>query len=444
MALAQPARRRHPGLMLSPFNARSAHAPSWYAATANPAPSRPALVGAVRADVCIIGAGYTGLIAGLELAQAGYRVLILEARRVGWGASGRNGGQIVTGFNQSIATIRRMVGAEDAARLWQMSQDAKAMLAGLVDEWSIDCGLSWGYLLAAIKPRHERALAEHLEELHGLGYADAHMVDTAGMRAMVACQAYRSGLYDAGSGQLHPLNYALGLARAAEAAGAVIYEETEALGIETGSTPSVRTAHASVKADFLILAGNAYLGGLAPAIQSRVMPAGTYIIGTAPLGKERAEALIPAKVAVADLHFVLNYYRLSPDHRLLFGGGVSYTGFDGPALRRTMQRAMLRYFPQLADVGIDYCWGGHVAITMNRLPHLGRISPCVYFAQGYSGQGVALTAIAARALALAIKGQAEKLDVFARLPHRPFPGPQALRMPALAMAMLWYRLRDAL
>jgi gamma-glutamylputrescine oxidase len=214
--------------------------------------------------------------------------------------------------------------------------------------------------------------------------------------------------------------------------------------IETGEQPFATTATGKVSARYLVLAGNAYLGGLAGAARSRIMPAGTYMIGTAPMDPARAEALIPSGIAVADINFALNYYRRSPDHRFLFGGGVSYSGFDAPGLKQSLRRTMLRYFPQLVDLGIDYLWGGHVAITMNRLPHLGRLSPTTYFAQGYSGHGVALTAVAGRVIAEAIGTQAERFDIFARIPHQPFPGGQALRMPALVLAMTWYRLRDLL
>lgn len=420
------------------------HAPSWYADTAHPAPARPMLVGDVTADVCIVGAGYTGLVTAIELAQRGLSVVVLEAEKVGWGASGRNGGQIVTGFNKSITEIEGWMGKEDARHLWDLSEEAKTMLAGLVERHQIECDLKWGYLLAALKPRHMTALAEHQAELDGLSYGKSRMVTRDEVRAMVATDAYTGGLYDEGSGQLHPLNYALGLARAAEGLGIRIHEGSRVVRVETGDKPFATTATGKVSARFLVLAGNAYLGGLAPPIRSRVMPAGTYMIATAPMEPERAAALIPSGIAVADINFALNYYRRSPDHRFLFGGGVSYSGFDAPGLKTSLRRTMLRYFPQLADVPVEYLWGGHVAITMNRLPHLGRISPTTYFAQGYSGHGVALTAIAGRVIAEAIGHQAERFDIFARIPHHPFPGGQTFRMPALVLAMMWYRLRDLL
>jgi gamma-glutamylputrescine oxidase len=418
--------------------------PSWYADTANPASARPMLVGDVSADVCVVGAGYTGLVTAIELAERGLSVVVLEAATVGWGASGRNGGQIVTGFNKSIAEIEELVGKAEARQLWELSEEAKQMLADLVDRHAIACDLKWGYLLAALKPRHVNVLTEHQSELEGLSYGKSRLVTRDEVRNMVATDAYLGGLYDAGSGQLHPLNYAIGLAHAAESLGVRIYEASKVVRVETGEQPFATTATGKVTARYLVLAGNAYLGALGGQAYSRIMPAGTYIIGTAPMEAERAAALIPDDIAIADINFALNYYRRSPDNRLLFGGGVSYSGFDAPGLKQSLRRTMLRYFPQLADLSIDYLWGGHVAITMNRLPHLGRLSSTTYFAQGYSGHGVALTAIAGRVIAEAITAQAGRFDLFARIPHHPFPGGQTFRTPALVLAMLWYRLRDLL
>ncbi len=418
------------------------HAPSWYAATAHPAPARPPLVGDITTDVCIVGGGYTGLVTAIELAGKGMSVTILEAESVGWGASGRNGGQLITGFNKGIADIEGWVGKQDARHLWDMSEEAKTMLCDMVERHGIDCDLKWGYLLAALKPRHMTGLAEHQAEMEGLGYDRMRMVGRDEIRSMVATDAYLGGLFDAGSGHLHPLNYALGLAVAAEKLGVSIHEGSRVVRVDTGSAPKAFTATGSVSAKFLVLAGNAYLGDVCPPIRSRVMPAGTYIIGTECMEVERAQALIPSDIAVADVNFVLNYYRRSKDNRFLFGGGVSYSGFDRPDLKQSLRRTMLKYFPQLADLDIDYCWGGYVAITMNRMPHLGRVSPTTYFAQGYSGHGLALTAIAGRVMAEAIAGQAGRFDLFARVPHRAFPGPPGLKMPALVLGMLWYRLQD--
>ncbi|HYC03787.1 MAG TPA: FAD-binding oxidoreductase [Azospirillaceae bacterium] len=422
------------------------HVRSWYADTANPSRERPPLKGTVSCDVCVVGAGYTGLITALRLAERGMKVVVLEAERVGWGASGRNGGQIVTGFNKPMSTIAGWIGAADARRLWDMSEEAKTILAGLVARFDIKCDLRWGYLIAALKGGQLHELAEYAEECRDhFDYGSMRVTDRAETRDLVATDSYVGGLFDAGSGQLHPLNYALGLADAAESLGATIHEGSRVVRLDTGEKPWVETADGGrVESRFLVLAGNAYIGRLVPDLGDRIMPVATYIIGTEPLGEERATALIPSGIAVADANFVLNYYRRSPDHRLLFGGGVSYSGLDRPDLKRLLRGSMLKVFPQLRDARIDYCWGGHVAITMNRTPHLGRLGKTAYFAHGYSGQGVAHTAICGTLLAEAIAGQAERFDLFARIPHARFPGGRLLRTPALVLAMTWYRMRDLL
>ncbi len=422
---------------------------SWYAATANPHPRYPELDGSEDCDIVVVGGGYTGLSAALELAGHGFRVVLLEAHRVGWGASGRNGGHIATGFNQSPSSIAALVGEGDARRLWAMGEEAKALLRDRVARHGIDCDLRWGYFTAALKPRHLRELAETVDEYRDrYGYASVRLVEGGDTAAVVDCPAYVGGMLDDGAGQLHPLNYALGLAAAAADAGVVIHEMSPVDRLEVGDRPVAVTARGQVRALYAVIAGNAYVRPLAAGawrtMRSRIMPVGTYMIATEPMGPQRAASLIPGGVAVADANFVINYYRLSHDHRMLFGGGVNYSGVDrgnhGPLLRRTM----LRYFPGLADLAVDFAWGGNVAITRNRLPQFGRIAGNVFFAQGFSGHGVALTGLAGALMAEAITTTAERFDVFARLPHRPFPGGRALRTPSLVLAMLWYRLRDRL
>lgn len=423
----------------------SGHVRSWYADTANPHPRHTALDGDLRCDVCVVGGGYTGLTAALELAEHGFDVVLLEARRVGWGASGRNGGQIITGYNKSMAAIESMVGKEDARRLWDLGEEAKAMLAARVERHRIACDLTWGYAYAAVKPRHLRDVDDMVEEMRGrYGYDGVRRLDRAEMEELVASRSYIGGLHDSGSGHLHPLNYALGLADACRAAGVRIFEETPVTRIDTGPEPRAETAAGTVRAKFLVLGGNAYLGRVAPALETTIMPVATYVVATEPLGEERAASLLPTNIAVSDMNFVLNYFRRSSDHRLLFGGGVSYSGLDQPGLKAVLRAKMLAVFPQLRGVAVEQCWGGNVAITMNRLPQLGRLSPTVYFAHGYSGHGVALTGIAGRTIAEAIRGTAERFDVFARIPHHAFPGGRRLRTPALVLAMLWFRMRDLL
>lgn len=431
---------------MSDIGDTTAHPPSWYAATAPARPPAPPLEGTARYDVCVVGGGYTGLSAALDLAARGYKVVVLEGRRVGWGASGRNGGQVIGGYNLSPGTLRQRFGEPAARALWDLGVEAKTQLSERIDRHAIDCDLAWGYLTAATRPRHMTDLADQAREGREWGDHGLRMVDRAGLAEIVDCPRYLGGLVDSGSGQLHPLKYALGLARAAEAAGVVIHEGSPVMAIDSGPRPAARTDRGRVDADFLILAGNAYLGadapGLAPELQRRIMPVLTYMLATEPLGAERARRLIPSGYAVADANFVLNYYRRTPDHRLLFGGGVSYSGRQMPGERDALARTMRHYFPGLSDVGVAYFWGGAVAITRNRLPHVGRLSPTTYFAHGYSGHGVALTGLCGRLLAEAIAAQSRRLDVMAAIPHAPFPGPRSCRAPLLALAMTWFRLRD--
>lgn len=421
------------------------HTRSWYALTANPHPSHPALEGETACDVCVVGGGYTGLMTALELAERGYDVVLLEAERVGWGASGRNGGQLITGYNKPMSAIESWVGAEDARRLWDLNVEATDLLRRRVEAHDIACDLTWGFLYAAVKPRHLDDIAAIEADLgERYDYRLLTRLDRAGVNTVVRSDAYLGGLFDAGSGHLHPLNYALGLADAAVAAGVRLFEGSRALAVDTGPAPRVTTAGGSVRARWLVLGCNAYIDGLAPRLEGWIMPVATYMMTTEPLGRAAAATLLPTGAAVSDLNFVLNYFRRSPDHRLLFGGGVSYSGFDQPGLQQALRRKMLRVFPELDKARIDHLWGGHVAITMNRMPQVGRLSPTSFFAHGYSGHGVALAGMAGRTIAEAVAGTAERFDVFARIPHRPFPGGRWLRTPALVLAMLWFRLRDLL
>jgi len=417
---------------------------SYFAATANDHPDYPELAGEESADVCVVGAGYTGLSTAICLAEKGYRVAVLEARCVGWGASGRNGGQICTGFSSGMGVVQKALGKADGRKLFAITEEGKAIIRERVARHRIDCDLHWGYFHAALKQRHLDELAESREMLaRDFGYDDSRLVSGGDeVAAYVNSKVYVGGLYEGGAGHLHPLNYCLGLARIAAAAGVKIFEGSPVERLERGANPRAVCAAGSVQAKTLVLCGNAYLGSLVPEIQSTVMPVGTYIGATEVLGENRARALIPENIAVADCNFVLNYYKRSADHRLLFGGRVSYSTIMPPNLPRALRRKMLEVFPDLGDVRFDYTWGGFVAITMNRTPHFGRLGDNIYFAQGYSGQGVAMSGVAGRVLAEVIAGQAERFDLLARLPHVTFPGGRLLRTPTLALAMLWYRVRD--
>ena len=421
---------------------------SYYKATANPSPERPALKGAVSADVCVVGGGFTGVSTALNLAEKGYSVVLLEAERIGWGASGRNGGHVGTGLASGQEKIEKWVGKADSRKLWDCCEEAKQIIRDRVEKHAIACDLKWGYLHAAPKPRHLEDLREEQAHWAEYGYEKGvRLVEGEELRQHCNSGHYAGGLLDDGAGQIHPLNYCLGLAEAAEAAGAKLHDDSRVTSIEEGPKVRVKTEEGEVTADFLVLACNAYIGGLVPKIRRKVMPVGTYIGATAPLSEEEAKSLIPGDIAVADSYFVLNYFQLSADRRLLFGGGVSYSTMMVPAaLNAELQSKMTRIFPQMAGRPFDYLWGGFVGITVERTPHLGRLGghDNIFFAQGFSGQGVALTGVVGKILAEAVAGQAERLDLFAKLPHQTFPGGRLLRTPSLVLAMTWFRLKDML
>ena len=422
----------------------SAHVDSWYARSAAPAPEHPRLQGRQTADVVILGAGLTGLSAALELAQAGLDVVVVEARRVGWGASGRNGGQVIFGYGCDQWKIAAMVGMETSRRLFDWSLEGVAMVRERIARHGIDAHWRDGHAHVAIKPRHVDELKAWQRDLSENYAYDLPWWDRDQLQAQLPSPRYIGALYDPRSGHVHPLNYTLGLARAAVAAGVRLFEQSPVLSLERGARPRLRTADGEVEADFCVLAGNALVHGIAPELDDKIMPVGTYVGATAPLGEERARSLIRNHMAVADINWALDYFRLSADHRLLFGGRASYSTLPPPNLPGTMARRMARVFPQLKGVGFDSVWGGLIDISFNRAPHWGRLGSNVYFAQGFSGHGVAATGLAGRILAEAIRGQAGRLDAFAAIPHRNFPGGRALRTPMLVAAMAWFKLRDAL
>ncbi|WP_455384403.1 NAD(P)/FAD-dependent oxidoreductase [Acidihalobacter prosperus] len=421
------------------------HVDSYYAATRNRHAEYPRLEGEQTVDVCVVGAGITGCSAALHLAERGYSVAVLEGQRVGWGASGRSGGQKLHGFGCDMGVLRRQVGAEDARRLWDMSLEAVDLLDGLVERHSIECDSAQGYLHAAIKPRQRRDLAEWVEDMareydfHGL-----ELLEGDALHAMIGSDRYVAGVSDPRCGHIHPLNYTLGLAAAAERAGARFFEDSRVTRIERGEPAVVHTAAGQVRARHVVLCTNAHLDGLEPKMWHRIMPVGTYIIATEPLGEARAAQLLPGNAAVADSNFVLDYFRRSADHRMLFGGRVSYSTLEPVSIGQSMRARMLKVFPQLSDVRVDYAWGGYVAITQSRAPNFGRLADNIFYAQGFSGHGIALTGLAGKLMAEAVAGTAERFDVFARIPHMPFPGGRWFRTPALVLAMTWFRLRDML
>ncbi|MCF2904443.1 FAD-binding oxidoreductase [Octadecabacter sp. CECT 8868] len=417
---------------------------SWYAATADIPAQRPALKGQHTADVCIVGAGFTGLIAALDLAEAGMKVIVLDAHRAGWGASGRNGGQVGSGFNKDQRWLSARLGKGPAKALWDMTEEAKDLLKAKVEKHAPEARFRSGVAHGAYDAVEARELRDEAEFLRRTyNYDDVEGLTRDPFQAIVKSPHYQGGLIDRGAGHIHPLRYALGLAKAAEHAGAEIYERSEVHHIEDGATVTVATGQGRVQAPFVILAGNGYLPNLKRKVAARTMPINSFIAATEPLG-DRAKDVLTQDIAVADSKFVVNYFRLSEDNRLLFGGRENYgVGFPQniePALRKRMEHM----FPQLEGIGIDYTWGGTLGITPSRLPLVTRVAPNIVSAGGFSGHGVAHSGFAGRLMAEAVRGQAERFDVFSSLPTPAFPGGTMLRAPLLAAAMSWYSLRDRL
>lgn len=415
---------------------------SWYRASIGTLPQRETLQGDMQADVCIVGAGFTGLSAALELAEAGLRVVVLEAEQVGWGCSGRNGGQINPGLACDHSRMVAELGAEDARKVWQLTLDGVELLRNRVAQHQIACDLKAGILLVANKSRHVPELQAWQQELESLGYDQLAFHDRAALQQLLQAD-YQAGVMDWGGGDLHPLKYAHGLALAAEAAGAQILERSAVLDYsDQGSGVLVRTAAGTVRAQHLLLAGNAYLGKLLPWYRKGFMPIGSYIGATRPLG-ELATQLIPSRAAVCDMNTLIDYYRLSADGRLLFGGRASARDAQPDALRATMRQRMTQVFPALAKEDFEYLWGGQVAMTLSKAPVFGRLGKRTLYAQGYSGQGVALAGMAGKLMAQTVLGDAAGFDLLARTRHWPVPPGAPLQTAIRALALLWYRLQDS-
>ena len=430
---------------MSVFTFTSEYPRSYYAVSANAHPQHPELEGEVQADVCVVGGGFSGVSAALHLAERDYDVVLLEAARLGWGASGRNGGQISTGLRKDITKIESELGRERARALWDMAEEAKAIIADRIERHGIQCDYKRGNLVAVTRERFLPDLAAEAEHLaRYYDYDGYRMLDRAKIREAVASEQYCGGLMDSGGGHLHPLNFVLGMADAALAAGVRIYETSPVESVRWGASPQVETNSGHVRCRYVLFCCNAYLGGIESRISAKMMPIGNHVCATEPLGVERARALIHDDCCVSATKFVVDYYRLSADHRMLFGGGETYSYNDPADIKSFVRHYMLKVFPQLADVRIDYAWSGQVAVTMSRLPHFGRLGANGFFVQGFSGQGVALTQLAGRLLAEAVAGGAERFDVFASLEHRSFPGGELLRRPLLVAGMLYYALRDRL
>ncbi|MBA4727301.1 MAG: FAD-binding oxidoreductase [Pseudomonas sp.] len=417
---------------------------SYYAATANMTKERPALQEAKQTDVCVIGAGYTGLSTALFLLEKGFSVTVLEAAKVGFGASGRNGGQIVNSYSRDLDSIERSVDSSAAKLIGQMAFEGGRIIRERVARYNIQCDLKDGGVFAALSQKQMHHLEAQKALWERYGYHQLELLDEQDIKRVVASDRYIGGMLDKQGGHIHPLNLALGEATAVESLGGVVYENSPAVRIERGEQPLIHTPTGNVRAKFVVVAGNAYLGDLIPELAAKSMPCGTQVIATEPLDDELARSLLPQDYCVEDCNYLLDYYRLSADKRLIYGGGVVYGARDPADIESIIHPKMLKTFPQLAKVRIDYAWTGNFLLTLSRLPQVGRLGNNIYYSQGCSGHGVTYTHVAGKVIAEALSGQAERFDAFASLPHYPFPGGQRFQAPLSALGALYYSLRDRL
>lgn len=418
---------------------------SWYALSTNRLLlTLGALKGEVNSDVCVVGAGFTGLSAALELAQQGFSVTLLEATTIGGGASGKNGGQLHRGLAQSPQWLTDRYGADNARMIGNMSLKGTALILERINKYDIKCDLTFGLLVTALTERHQQELRDEAGQWRRIGHDDLTYFDKDETQAHINCDKYIGALYDPKGGHFHPLNYALGLAAAGQKLGVKIYDETPVLSVkmEEGKN-TVLTAQGKVAAKFVVIAGDINLPEMKAPLR-RSITAQAHMIATEPLGEERARKMIPSNAAIADANFITNYFRFSADWRLLFGGNCNYNGRDNGNEANVLRARMLGIFPKLNTTRIDHCWHGPLDLTANRLPDIGRLSPTVYYAHGFGGHGVVATNLAGKVLAEAITGTATRFDVFQKIHHIPFAGGDLLKRPLFQLGMWWYQLRDML
>jgi len=418
---------------------------SYYVATAVGITEHPTLQGAERADVCVIGGGFTGLSAAINLAEQGLDVVLLEAERIGFGASGRNGGLIGSGQRKDALEMEAQFGYERSKQFWGLAEAAKAEIRMRVAKHDIECDLQYGQLEGVHKKSYVGHAARYAEALENrYDYPHARALNREETRAIVDTDGFFEGLLDTQAMSMHPLNYALGLARAACEAGVRIFENSRVTDYTRTDPAKVSTEGGHVDASFIVLGCNGYLGKLEPRVAGKIMPINNFMIATEPLGEESARKLIADRNCVHDTRFVVDYFRTSQDNRLLFGGGENYRSGFPKDIAAFVRPYMLKLFPQLDYARIDYAWGGTLSVTVKRMPQVGRLKPNLFFAHGYSGHGVSIANLAGKVIAEAIGGTANRFDVMSSLKAVPFPGGTLLRYPGMVLGMLYYSLKDRL
>ena len=420
-----------------------AHTGSYYAATVNDVTDFAPLLGAQNADICVIGAGFTGISTALHLAERGYNVHVVEANKVGWGASGRNGGQMIGGI-AGEESVAKHYGRDVEEIFGKLRWAGHDIIRERVQKYKIQCDLKFGYLDVAIKERHLRDIEADHERLQRADFPhEFRVLSKEETREIIGTSAYIGALLNMGNGHLHPLNLCVGEARAAVSLGVKIYEQSHVLNIEKGSRPKVVTEQGSVTADAVVIAGNAY-HFLERKLRGIMFPVNSFIVATEPLSEETVAIINPRDLAVCDPNFVLEYFRLSADKRLLFGGRFNYFGDDPAVIEKRHRKKLSRLYPQLANVRIDYAWGGRLGVPIARVPLLGRISPAIFYCQGYSGHGVNVTHLAGQIMADAVAGSVERFDLFANVKPFTVPGAHWFCNPMVALGVMYYQIKDRL
>lgn len=419
---------------------------TYYYHSANEINNRSDLQEDITADVCIIGAGYTGLLSAINLAEKGYQVVVLEANRVGWGASGRNGGQVGSGHNKKIHQLEKDYGKSLAKDLWGLSEEAKNIVEKRINQHDIRCDLKHGNATVSDDPNDDQAHRDYVDKLNrDYGYESIRYMNSEEVSDMFHSPFFKGGgSLDMGGMHLHPLNYALGLADAAEKLGATIYEQSRVIGYTKSDPSLIKTSKGNVTAKIVILACNAYLEKLERKLAVKIMPVNNFMLATEPLSYDDARYINRDDVCAHDNKFHVHYFRISEDNRLIFGGGENYVPTFPKDIKSYVRQTMLDVFPNLSDTAIDYAWGGTIGVTMNRMTHIGRLGKNIYFSQGYSGHGIALASLAGTIIAEAIDGEVAKMDVFGKVKIPTYPGGTLLRWPGFYLGMVYYSLKDRL